>query len=85
MISVLLLSSFYFYLNSKEHRDIHDAHDHSDLEEAAGPEVDVIFHSEDEEAHKDDDKVAAELAESVGVLCLILTAPKNHEKKVNKL
>ena len=61
---------------------MHDAHDHSQLEDAAGPVTEVVFHSQDEEAHRGEDKVAADLAKKVKVLCWIMTGPKNHESKV---
>ena len=64
------------------HGDVHDAHEHSELEEAAGPVTDVVFHSDHEEAHKGEGAVAAELAQQVKVLCWIMTGPKNHESKV---
>ena len=62
--------------------DVHDAHDHSELEDAAGPVTEVVFHSQDEEAHRGEDKVAASLAEEVKVLCWIMTGPLNHDSKV---
>ena len=63
--------------------DVHDPHDHSELEAAAGPVTEVVFHSKEEEAHKGEDKLAAELAEKVKVLCWVMTGPTNHQAKVN--
>ena len=42
-------------------------------------------HLKDEEDHRDEDSVAAELAGKVKVLCWIMTSPKNHDKKVKKI
>ena len=44
--------------------------------------TEVVFHSKEEEAHKDEDKLAAELAEKVKVLCWVMTGPDNHQAKV---
>ena len=64
--------------------DVHDPHDHSELEAAAGPVTEVVFHSKEEEAHKGEDKLAAELAKKVRVLCWVMTGPTNHQAKVRQ-
>lgn len=46
-----------------------------------GPETEVKFHGGDEDFHKDEDRVAQELAKKVRILCWIMTGPKNHQKK----
>jgi len=70
-----------FSRRGSEIKDMHDAHDHSDIKDAKGPEKDVIFHSSDEEAHKGEDVVAQALAQNVRVLCWIMTQPANHQAK----
>ena len=37
------------------------------------------------EAHQSEDKLAAELAEKVKVLCWVMTGPTNHQAKVRKV
>ena len=64
--------------------DVHDPHDHSELEGVSGPEREVVFHSKEEEAHQGEDKLAAELAEKVKVLCWVMTGPTNHQAKVGQ-
>ncbi|XP_071446990.1 glycoprotein-N-acetylgalactosamine 3-beta-galactosyltransferase 1-like isoform X1 [Hetaerina americana] len=59
----------------------HDAHEHGDMENAEGPSQEVSFHSHDEEFHRGEDEVARIMAKKVRVLCWVMTAPKNHEKK----
>ena len=44
----------------------------------------VVFHSKEEEAHRGEDKLAADLAEKVKVLCWVMTGPSNHRAKVRK-
>ena len=69
----------------EEVHDVHgDPHDHSDLEGVSGPEREVVFHSKEEEAHQGEDKLAAELAEKVKVLCWVMTGPSNHQAKVRQ-
>ena len=46
------------------------------MEGVSGPEREVVFHSREE------DKLAAELAEKVKVLCWVMTGPTNHQAKV---
>ena len=46
-----------------------------------GPDTEVKFHSEDEDFHKGEDKVAQEMSKKVRVLCWIMTGPKNHQTK----
>ncbi|KOX71619.1 Glycoprotein-N-acetylgalactosamine 3-beta-galactosyltransferase 1 [Melipona quadrifasciata] len=58
-----------------------DPHHYSELESEAGPEIEENFHGKDEDFHKDEDKVAQELAKKVRVLCWIMTGPKNHQSK----
>ena len=65
-------------------RDGHEPDDPSKLEDqrtaaVSGPE------REEEKTHQDEDKLAAELAETVKVLCWVMTAPTNHQAKVTKL
>ena len=55
--------------------------DHSHLEKSPGPEGEVVFH-EDGHVHDGEDEVARKLAGEVRVLCWIMTAPENHQKKV---
>ena len=62
--------------------DMHDAHSHSDIEDASGPTTEVIFHSPEEDAHEGEDVVSKELAQNVRVLCWIMTGPQNHVSKV---
>ena len=69
LISVILLLAFN-YTNSSEYKH-RTAHRHS--------------HLKDEEAHRDEDSVAADLAGKVKVLFWIMTSPKNHDKKVKKI
>ena len=64
--------------------DVHDPHDHSELEGVSGPEREVVLHSKEEEAHQGEDKLAAELAEKVKVLCWVMTGPTNHQAKVRQ-
>ena len=63
--------------------DTPDAHDHEDIKFAEGPTTEVVFHSEEEEAHKGEDLVAKEIAKEVRILCWIMTGPQNHQSKVN--
>ena len=58
--------------------------DHSHLEEPPGPDGEVVFH-EDGHVHDGEDEVARKLAGEVRVLCWIMTAPENHQKKVSIL
>ena len=44
--------------------------------------TEVVFHSKEEETHQGEDKLAAELAEKVKVLCWVMTGPDNHQAKV---
>ena len=67
IIFVILLICFHIYSTSSGQAE--------DLRE-------VVLHSKDEEAHKDEDDVAGELSEKVRVLCWIMTAPQNHKSKV---
>ena len=65
-------------------RDGHEPDDPSKLEgqrtaAVSGPE------REEEKTHQGEDKLAAELAETVKVLCWVMTAPTNHQAKVTKL
>ncbi|KAK0073596.1 hypothetical protein PV325_005336 [Microctonus aethiopoides] len=45
------------------------------------PDIEVKFHDNNEEYHKDKDKVAKEMAKKIRVLCWIMTGPANHKKK----
>lgn len=67
----------------RDHTHSYDQHPHTheELEDAEGPEEVVIFHSNNETFHKDDDIVARDLSEKVKVLCWIMTQPKNHKTK----
>ena len=70
----ILLICFYIYSTSSGQAE-YQKYIQSGLRE-------VVLHSKDEEAHKDEDEVAGELSEKVRVLCWIMTAPKNHESRV---
>ncbi|KAJ8687130.1 hypothetical protein QAD02_022924 [Eretmocerus hayati] len=58
-----------------------DPHHYSQLEREVGPDVDVSFHSNDEDFHKGEDRVAQAMAQKVRVLCWVMTGPKNHQTK----
>ena len=58
---------------------------HKELEGVSGPDTAVVFHSQDEEAHRDEDEVARRMKEDVRLLCWIMTGPQNHEAKVRKM
>ncbi|XP_044727724.1 glycoprotein-N-acetylgalactosamine 3-beta-galactosyltransferase 1-like isoform X2 [Chrysoperla carnea] len=59
-----------------------DPHYHSDMESAAGPEIDVGSHHHDEIFHRlEDTSVADQLFREVRVLCWVMTSPQNHAKK----
>jgi len=77
------MQSHWDLYNKKEREPtyLHDAHDHSDIEDAEGPVTEVIFHSPEEDAHSGEDNVAKELAKNVRILCWIMTQPKNHQSK----
>lgn len=45
------------------------------------PDTDIKFHEKDEIFHRNEDKVAQELAKKVRILCWIMTGPKNHQTK----
>jgi len=70
-----------FHSKDDMHRNPHDPRSHADLENATGPLVDVVFHSPEEDAHKDEGLVAEELSKKVRVLCWIMTGPQNHQAK----
>ncbi|CAG7733184.1 unnamed protein product, partial [Allacma fusca] len=63
------------------HDDGPDPHSHEAIENAAGPKLPVSFHSPDEEAHAGEAVEAQRLYKEVRVLCWVMTAPSNHEKK----
>lgn len=63
------------------HGGPHDPHSHEDLEEAAGPDSPVSFHKTDEEFHRGEGALAAELSRKVRVLCWVMTSPQNHQRK----
>lgn len=59
-----------------------DAHHHSHMEQMiVDLQSTVNQHSHNEEYHRDEDLVAAEMAEKVRVLCWVMTSPDNHKKK----
>merc|ERR1712130_562442 len=70
-----------FYSEKRSVTDTPDAHDHEDIKFAEGPTTEVVFHSEEEEAHKGEDLVAKEIAKEVRILCWIMTGPQNHQSK----
>ena len=55
------------------------------MEGVSGPEREVVLNSREEKAHQSEDKLAAELAEKVKVLCWVMTGPTNHQAKVRKV
>lgn len=54
---------------------------HRDLDKLPAIQGVIGTHDADEEFHKDEDRVARELAQKVRVLCWVMTGPKNHDKK----
>ena len=72
----------YNNLNDQINKDLHDPHDHKDLENATGPTKEVVFHSPEEDAHKNENIVAQELSKNVRILCWVMTGPENHQSKV---
>lgn len=86
-ILVGFLSGFiisYIILNPDQnsYTYVSDPHASRDLEGLEGPLIDPGGHDADEEFHRlEDTKVADEMAKKVRVLCWIMTAPSNHEKK----
>ena len=74
IIFVILLICFYIYSTSSGQAE-YQKYIQSGLRE-------VLLHSKDEEAHKDEDDVASELSEKVRVLCWIMTAPQYHKSRV---
>ena len=58
------------------------AHSYDDFENTENPDEIVVFHNNNESAHKDDDLVARKMAENVKVLCWVSTHPENHKSKV---
>lgn len=72
------------YYHSKEAPPpiVSDPHTGHDLKDAAGPEQDVGFHGDHEEAHAhENNSLANQLYREVRVLCWIMTNPSNHKKK----
>merc|ERR1711915_51976 len=59
----------YDNLNDQVNKDLHDPHDHKDLENAIGPTKEVVFHSPEEDPHKNKNIVAQELSKNVRILC----------------
>ena len=53
-----------------------------DLENNTGPTKEVVFHSPEEDAHKNENIVAQELSKNVRILCWVMTGPENHQSKV---
>ena len=75
------------YLSGKETSSpfLNHAHSHEDLQNAEGPDENVVFHNKSESFHEDDDVVARKMAEKVRVLCWVMTQPENHKSKVMKM
>lgn len=75
---------YWLPLNGGTEHKHRDAHTGSDLTDEAGPEVEVRFHGEHDEAHALENKTLSEkLYKEVRVLCWVMTNPANHKKKGN--
>ncbi|XP_055710130.1 glycoprotein-N-acetylgalactosamine 3-beta-galactosyltransferase 1-like isoform X1 [Phlebotomus papatasi] len=73
---------YWLPLNGGTEHKHRDAHTGSDLTDEAGPEVEVRFHGEHDEAHALENKTLSEkLYKEVRVLCWVMTNPANHKKK----
>ncbi|XP_051153513.1 glycoprotein-N-acetylgalactosamine 3-beta-galactosyltransferase 1 isoform X2 [Leptopilina boulardi] len=58
-----------------------NGHQFPDVDLQMEPDTDIKFHEKDEIFHRNEDKVAQELAKKVRILCWIMTGPKNHQTK----
>ena len=76
LVSLLLFDN----ISERGTKNSSHAHSHEDLLYEEGPDGIPEFHNES--VHKGEDLVAKKLAESVRVLCWIMTQPKNHKSKV---
>ncbi|ROT83889.1 putative glycoprotein-N-acetylgalactosamine 3-beta-galactosyltransferase 1-like isoform X1 [Penaeus vannamei] len=70
---------------SPPHSVENHAHNHEDLENAAGPLGSVSMHSIHEAHHAGESVEAEQLKGKVRVLCWVMTNPKNHEKKARHI
>ena len=75
-VSLLLFDN----ISERSTQNSSHAHSHGDLKDAKGPDRIPEFPSKNKS--KGEDLVAKKLAESVRVLCWIMTQPKNHKSKV---
>ena len=76
LVSLLLFDN----ISERGTQNSSHAHSHGDLKDAKGPDRIPEFPSKNKS--KGEDLVAKKLAESVRVLCWIMTQPKNHKSKV---
>ncbi|XP_047475295.1 glycoprotein-N-acetylgalactosamine 3-beta-galactosyltransferase 1-like isoform X2 [Penaeus chinensis] len=70
---------------SPPHSIENHAHNHEELENAAGPLGSVSMHSSHEAHHAGESVEAEQLKGKVRVLCWVMTNPKNHEKKARHI
>jgi len=61
--------------------NVHDPHNHADLESAKGPDNVVTFNDSSVHTHVGESVVADLLFNEYRVLCWIMTGPQNHDKK----
>ena len=61
--------------------NVHDPHNHADLESAKGPDNVVTFNDSSVHTHVGESVVADQLFKKYRVLCWIMTGPQNHDTK----
>ena len=80
LLTLLLRTENFKPHSSQEHQNPQN-HSTSELEGVSGPDREVVFHSKEEETHREG---KAKLAEKVRVLCWVMTGPVNHRAKVRQ-